>query len=279
MLYIVIPVFNRKDFTRDCLLSLQKQTNRNFEVVIVDDGSTDGTSDMIKTEFPETHVLYGDGSLWWTASVNMGIKFSLERGASSVMTLNNDVIATEDFIEKMIRWSEKYPDSLLGAMALEAKSKKPIYGGERLNWRRNKSIKLLNIIPKENQKGLHEVSYFPGRGLLIPRKVIEKIGLFAQDKFPHYFADYDYTSQAKIKGFKVYCNYDARLLTYPDESGDFQNRKKKTVKNYYNHLFGIKGGGNLINFTRFAFRNCPPFFIPNYLLNGYVRRVFGYLIK
>ena len=79
MIYVVIPVHNRKDFTRNCLLSLQKQSFQAFEVVIVDDGSTDGTAEMLREEFPELPVLKGDGNLWWTASVNMGIKYALEQ--------------------------------------------------------------------------------------------------------------------------------------------------------------------------------------------------------
>ena len=63
MIYIVIPVFNRKQFTKDCLDSLRKQTDKRFKVVVVDDGSTDGTSDMLKEEYPEVHILYGDGNL------------------------------------------------------------------------------------------------------------------------------------------------------------------------------------------------------------------------
>lgn len=279
MIFIIIPVFNRKAFTKDCLISLREQTDRNFQVVIVDDGSTDGTEEMLKSEFPEVHVLKGDGNLWWTASVNMGIEFALKNGATSIMTLNNDVIAKEDFIEKMYYWNKQKPDALLGALALDVNTNKIIYGGEVINWKTNTLTNLLKLLPPSKHSGIHKVSHYPGRGLLIPKKVIDKVGFFAQDKFPHYYADYDYTSQAAINGFEVYCNYDASLLTYPDESGDRQNRTKKSFKNYYNHLFGIKGGGNLINFTRFSLRNCPPKYLPYYLINGYLRRIFGYLVK
>jgi GT2 family glycosyltransferase len=279
MLFVVIPVFNRKNFTKDCLVSLRNQTYKEFKTIVVDDGSTDGTDEMLQNEFPEVYVVKGDGNLFWTASVNLGIRDALRNGATAVMTLNNDVIASPDFINQMVCWGKKMPKSLIGAMALDVKTKSVIYGGEILDWKTNKRTELLDIIPASNRRGLHEVTYFPGRGLLIPKEVFDTIGLFDEEKFPHYFADYDFTSQARIAGYKVYCNYDAHLYTYPDESGDVKNRKKKTFRNYYNHLFGIKGGGNLVNFTRFTFRNCPMPFIPYFLLNGYLRRIFGYLIK
>ncbi|NJO03788.1 MAG: hypothetical protein HC880_20870 [Bacteroidia bacterium] len=97
--------------------------------------------------------------------------------------------------------------------------------------------------------------------------------------FPHYYADYDFTHKAARHGFELYCNYDAKLYTYPEESGDRKNRKVKNLKNYYNHLFGIKGGGNLRNYTYYVLRNYPIWFVPHVLVKGYVRRIFGYLIK
>jgi GT2 family glycosyltransferase len=279
MLFIVIPVFNRKKFTQDCLLSLRKQSNQNFKVIVVDDGSTDGTGQMLAEDFPEVIVLTGDGNLFWTAATNLGVKYALAHGATHIMTLNNDTLATPDFIEKMYVWATQRPDALLGALALDSASHKPVYGGETINWLQNAFEPLLNKLPQEKQKGLHRVTHFPGRGLWIPSKVFETIGLFDEKKFPHYYADYDFTHTAVRAGFEIYCNYDARLLTYPAESGDQQIRKKKSFKNYYNHLFGIRGGGNLINFTRFTIKNCPPFYIPMVLVNGYIRRVFGYLVK
>jgi hypothetical protein len=92
-------------------------------------------------------------------------------------------------------------------------------------------------------------------------------------------ADYDFTHRALRHGFKIYCNYDAKLFTYPEEGGDHKIRKKKTLKNYYNHLFSIRGGANLKNFTVYTFRNCPKKDIPLSLLTGYARRVVGFWIK
>jgi GT2 family glycosyltransferase len=279
MLYIVIPVFNRKHFTLECLLSLRKQTNKNFRVIVVDDGSTDGTGQLLAQDFPEVTVLKGDGNLFWTAATNMGVQYALAHGARHVMTLNNDTLATPDFIEKMYRWAAQKPDALLGALAVDAATGKPVYGGETINWFLNSYKPVLKTLSANQQTGLHKVTHFPGRGLWIPKKVFDTIGLFDEKKFPHYYADYDFTHTASRAGFDIYCNYDARLLTYPTESGERQLRRKKSLGNYYNHLFGIRGGGNLLNFTKFTFKNCPPLYIPIVLVNGYIRRVFGYLIK
>ncbi len=279
MIYIVIPVFNRKQFTKACLESLRNQTYKDFKTIVVDDGSKDGTPAMLAEEFPEVQVVNTPGNLFWTASTNMGIKAALEAGATYVMTLNNDVLCHEHFIENMQKHAYQKPNALLGAFAIDAKNNKPCYGGAKINWQNCSMTSLLDIVPQEQRQGLHRVTHFPGRGLLIPSEVFSKIGLFDEVEFPHYYADYDFTQRADKKGYPVYCNYDAILYTYPEESGDRSNRHKKTLNNYYQHLFGIKGGGNLRNFTKYTFRHCPPHYVPSYLLQGYAKRIFGYLLK
>ncbi len=279
MIYIVIPVFNRKHFTKECLLSLQRGTNQHYKVIVVDDGSTDGTADMLREEFPQVEVLTSEGNLFWTASVNMGIRHALQAGADYVMTLNNDLEVAPNFIQNTYKWMEKKPDAVIGALEMDANTREPAFGGEVVDFKTNTVRHLLQELPKEKQVGLHKVSQLPGRGLLIPRAVFEKVGLFDQERFPHYVADYDFTHTALRNGFELYCNYDARLYTYPEESGERKNRQSKSVKNFYNHLFDIKGGGNLRDFTRFTLKNCPKPYIPYYLVNGYARRIIGYLVK
>lgn len=278
MLHVVIPVFNRQQYTRACLVSLRQQDRTDFRVIVVDDGSTDGTAEMLTDEFPEVEVVTGSGNLFWTAGVNVGIRRALALGATRVMTMNNDVLALPDFIDRMLTWADRHPTAVLGALELDAASGEPIYGGERLDWSTNTRHDLLAELPATEQHGLHPVTYLPGRGLLIPVAVIEAIGLFDEKRLPHYLADFDYTSVARRHGFPVFCNYDARLSTYPDESGQEQTRRQRSVRGYFQHLFGIRGGGNLRNFTHFTLKNCPRPYLPYYLLNGYARRLGGYFL-
>jgi len=278
MLYIVIPVFNRWRYTRECLESLRAQTTQDFRTVVVDDGSTDETATALARDYPEVLVVTGDGNLFWTAGVNMGIRHALALGADRVMTLNNDVVAAPDFVAQMLAAAAQHPTAVLGALEFDANSGEAIYGGERLDFRTNTRHDLLDEIPAGQRTGLHPVTYLPGRGLLIPRAVTDKIGLFDEKRLPHYLADFDYTSVARRAGFPVYCNYDAKLSTYPEESGQTLTRKQRSLKGYYQHLFSIRGGGNMVNFTHFALKNCPKPYLPYFLLNGYARRLVGYFL-
>ena len=278
MLYLIIPVFNRWRYTRACLDSLRAQTNPDFRVIVVDDGSTDETAAELARAYPEVTVVTGTGSLFWTAGVNRGIERALALGADRVLTLNNDVLAAPDFVAQMLAGAAKNPRAVLGALEFDADTGKVIYGGERLNFKTNTRHDLLDELPASQRTGLHPVTYLPGRGLLIPKAVIDQIGLFDEKRLPHYLADFDYTSVARRAGFPVYCNYEARLSTYPEESGQTLTRKHRSVKGYFQHLFGIRGGGNMLNFTHFALKNCPWPYLPYFLLNGYARRLVGYFL-
>lgn len=278
MLYIIIPVFNRWHYTRACLESLRLQTTQDFRTVVVDDGSTDETAAALARDFSEVEVVTGDGNLFWTAGVNVGIRRALELGADRVITLNNDVVTAPDFVAQMLTVADQHPTAVLGSLEFDADTGEAIYGGERLDFRTNTRHDLLEEIPAARRTGLHPVTYLPGRGLLIPKVVIDKIGLFDEKRLPHYLADFDYTSVARRAGFPVYCNYDARLSTYPEESGQTITRKQRSIKGYFNHLFSIRGGGNVLNFTHFALKNCPKPYLPYFLLNGYARRLVGYFL-
>lgn len=270
-IYIIIPVHNRKEFTRDCLLSLRAQTYKNFKTVIIDDGSTDGTAEMLANDFPEVHVIKGDGNLWWAAATNLGVKYALENNADYVLTLNNDTVATEDFLEKMIYWAEKTPNALLGAFAIYKDNNEPSYGGEIGSWKKVGAINLLKVVPYNERFGLKEVSHFPGRGLFIPSEVFKVIGFYDEIKFPQNAADDDFTFRASYLGYKIFCNYDAKIFVYRDKI-------KYSLKNYLQYLFGKSGKGNVIYFTKYAMRHSPKKYLLWALIKGNGARIFGYPI-
>ena len=274
-LAVVIPVHNRLAFTRNCLVRLRQQTQTGFEVIVIDDGSTDGTSEMIRAEFPEVTLLYGDGNLWWSGATNLGVKVALENGALWILTLNDDTLPGPTFVEEMLRSGESAPGAVIGALSVDAVTGRLVAGGERMNWWKMGFENLLND-PANPRAGLVSATHLPGRGLLIPAAVFHRIGLFDSQHFPHYLADYDFTYRAGRHGFPVLCCYSAVLGIYPEASGDHDNRRSKKLSSYGRHLFHMKGGGNVQAFFWFAVKNCPAQLLPSCLLAGTARRIFGY---
>lgn len=279
MIYIVTPVFNRKKFTANYLDALSKQTMQDFKIIIVDDGSTDGTSEMIESNFPDTILLRErGGDLWWTAATNIGVRHALNQGDTTyIMTLNDDTLPRENFMEIMMLSAKENPRALLGAFTLDVNSGKPIYAGHIIDWKKCAFNNLLKTEQRSEFKGLREVNVYPGRGLLIPKEVFDNIGYYDEKNFPQTVADEDFTVRASNFGYTIYCNYDAIIEEYPEESGGVQLRKNKSWKNYYNHLFGMRGVGNIKFFTIFAIKNAPRKYLLQCLVIGNARRVAGYL--
>lgn len=279
MIYIVTPVYNRKEFTQNYLSALRQQTNKNFKTVIVDDGSTDGTPDMIEKEFPEVVLLKEKGDLWWAEATNIGVRYAMKHSASYIMTLNDDTLPTPDYIENMIYQSNIKSQALLGALAINVHDDKLEYCGEILNWKTAQFENQLNRMVNEEGTSLYKVNTFPGRGLLVPVEVFEKIGFYDSKNFPQTVADLDFTARADNAGYEIYCNFDAKIKIYPDESAAVKLRKTKSLNNYYQHLFGKRGAANLKWFIIFAFKNAPKKYLLQFLFKGIARRVGGYLLE
>lgn len=254
---IVIPVHNRIDFTVGCIKSLMKQTVKGFEIVVVDDGSTDGTSETISKSFPEVTVLKGDGNLWWSGATNLAIKYALKNDFKYIICLNNDTEVMPDYIEKMIYWAEKKPTALFDSMVYDISTGEPFYGGVKMDWRRGKTELLIDKIPKEEFHGLIEVTHMNGWGLWIPAVVFDKIGLFDAKNFPQKAADNDFTLRANRAGFPLFCNCNAKLYNYTKEVTGAVYMQKFSFKNYYKHLTAIDGAANIIVLWRYIMRNCP----------------------
>ncbi|MFS4416958.1 glycosyltransferase family 2 protein [Maribacter sp. 2307ULW6-5] len=279
MIYIVIPVFNRWHFTKACIDQLRLQSHTAFKIVVVDDGSTDGTAQFLATDYPEVTVLKGNGSLWWTGGINMGIRYALQKKADYVLSLNNDTLPKKKYLEQLMAASRKKPGALIGSTGVDTTTGNINYCGEQIIWWSDAAKPLKNKIDPKSKGQLLPVSYFPGRGLLIPRKVFEAIGLFDQAAFPHYMADYDFTFRAIKAGFTIFCSVDAQLGTYPEASGANELMAKKTWKNYMEHLFGMRGAANLKYYFTYVSRHCPWYLLPISATIGTGKRLISYWVK
>jgi len=279
MIHVVIPVLNRWHFTEPCLIALQRQTCWEFKVVIVDHGSTDGTRQHIAASFPEVTLLHGDLSMWWTAATNMGVRHALAEGTDAVLTLNNDTVPSDTYIERLLDAARAAgPDALIGSTALDQRTGKVVSTGECVNWLLERA-ESPRMAANSGHDTLVSCERYPGRGLLVPARVFDTIGLYDEVAFPHYLADYDFSQRAHAAGFALYCATAATLGTYPEETSGNALVKRKSLRHYLQHLFTRRGGAQLTSFYRYAFRHCPTYALPSFLMLGTTRRLAGYWLK
>ncbi len=92
--------------TRDCLLSLRKLDYPSFEIVLVDNGSEDGSPERLAAEFPEVRLLKNATNLGFPAGNNVAIRDALERNPDYLLLLNNDTLVAPDFLSKLVAVAE-----------------------------------------------------------------------------------------------------------------------------------------------------------------------------
>lgn len=279
LLFVIIPAHNRREITRRCLESLEQQTLSGFSVVVVDDGSTDGTSEMIHENFLNVTVLQGDGNLWWTGGTNKGVEYALEQGAELIVTLNDDVIVDDDYLAKFIEVHRKYPKALVGSLNL-SKEDPPqlLYAGIiSLNSWTAKCVKRGNILTPYTGKlhGLMPTRSLPGRGTLIPRTVFERIGLFDEKCFRHYAADQDFSLRAKLAGFDLLINTDSPVYS-PYESGR-TGGDSQSFLSFLRSFVSVRSCNYLPVLIRYNYRHHPyKIYFPVFMIIDLGRRVFSF---
>lgn len=254
MISIVIPVHNRLEFTRQCLACLSVQTYRNFQIIVVDDGSTDGTDIMISQEFPEVVVLKGDGNLWWTEATNWGIRYAQKhqdkRQESFVLTLNDDTRVAPDYLQTMLDGYRKHKPCLIGSVSVDSDNPEKLEyagaafelytaGGRHLSEDYHNSYRELSA-----RTSYVESHSLPGRGTLIPMEVFDKIGLFDSKKYIHYMSDIEFSVRARKAGYRLIVNVPSVVYEFVKATG-IQVERKITLKEFIDGFTSIKSPTNL----------------------------------
>jgi len=200
---IIVITWNGIRHISDCLKSIQKSTYLNYEIIVVDNGSKDGTPELISKEFSQVKLIREKKNLGFTGGNNIGIKQS--RG-EIIFLLNDDTKIHPRLIETLVRELES--SSKIGIVGPKiyfmGEPDKIWFAGGKINWARGESSHLgRNLTDKElNNDSKKEVDFITGCALMIKKEVIDKIGLL-DNKFFAFYEDADWCQKAKKAGYKV----------------------------------------------------------------------------
>ena len=245
--WVCIAVFNRIQYTRKCLEQLRQQTYPNVRPVVVDDGSRDNTSAMIAAEHPEAVLLQGDGFLYWTAAMHLGLAHIIAHAAANdyVLLLNDDLLFTPDLIEKLLETSKRHPRSLIQAVESCVDDPDVIWqGGVRMNWwtakhkRLNHHRRLSEFPPGHFEKS----DYLTARGVLAPMEVIRAIGNY--DRSHKQYGDGEFTRRAAKNGFGLFVSYDVVVLSY-DKGKNLNEAESYSLADLKRYYFGVLSSARL----------------------------------
>jgi GT2 family glycosyltransferase len=254
MITVVIPVHNRREFTRQCLACLAIQTYRNVRIVVVDDGSTDGTDLMIETEFPDVIVLKGDGNLWWTEATNWGVRYARThrdpRKQNFVLTLNDDTRVEPDYLQTLLDAYERHQPCLVGSVSVDSDQPNKLeYAGTRFELYTGSGKNLasrygFDYRTLRKQAKFLESDSLPGRGTLIPLRVFDEIGLFDSKNYIHYMADIDFSVRARKAGYRLIVNVPSLVYEYVQSTSSLITRRADW-KEFWQGFTSFKSPTNL----------------------------------
>ncbi|SMO85751.1 Glycosyltransferase, GT2 family [Saccharicrinis carchari] len=235
-IFVVIAVFNRKAYTVQCLQQLQKQTYNNMSVVLVDDGSTDGTSAYVQKHFPEVNLVKGTGNWWWTKSMNEGCKTAINNGAELLLTLNDDTLFEPTLVQRMVELHKQNPDAAIGTLNLIKKQQEYIFfsGIKDIAWWKAKEIKYHKAFTPlpEGLSGLHPTKCLNGRGTLIPVSIYKQVGGY-NEQFVQYASDFDLALRIQKAGYRCLITYDVIVHSFVEDTGGGKSFIKQSSRTFF----------------------------------------------
>jgi GT2 family glycosyltransferase len=279
-LAIVLPVHNRLSYTRNVLSELRCSDHSEAVVIVVDDGSTDGTTEWLRDNYPDVVVLEGPGDLWWSGAANIGCRFAISQGCSMLMLFNNDnVRISRNCVSELIRCVNEFEGCASSVVIEEsggAEPKRLRNAGGSITWpSRGITLRDEGSLYEPN-RGVVECDWLPGMSLAFSADLFSELGGFDQRKFPQYRGDTDFTLRARMLGRPCIVSYACWVSNDAKQTGvHFHSRI--SPKAFVTGLFSIRSNYQLVSTIRFARRYCPPRFIPLHLTLFYMRYVYATL--
>ena len=265
--------YNRRNTTLACLRALYEQ-DVSFDVYLVDDGSSDGTSDAVRGHYPEVKILEGNGNLFWVGGMRLAFAEALKGSYDYYLWLNDDTLLKSNALSNLLKThceltKRDRPNAIIVGSTIDPVTGKPTYGGavRSKRWYSNK----FEFVEPEQQPQECETMY--GNCVLIPHSVAERVGNI-DAAFIHTLGDLDYGLRARKLGCSVWaapgyvgiCSKNSVRGSWADTSLPFYERLKK--------VFQTKGFP-LRAWTVFVKRHSGPFWYTYWLL-PYLRAAIGY---
>jgi len=201
----VVLTWNDRENLAACLDSLGRLTYGNIEIIVSDNGSTDGSLEMVRERWPAVTLIENGRNLFWSGGNNVGIEYALSTEAEWIILLNNDIEVDPHFITALVEEGRAHPEAgLLGPKIYYADTPEVLWyaGGEVNLWKgliRHRGI-------REPDRGQYdepgETDYVTGCALMMRREVPEEIGLL-DPSYIAYAEDTDFSLRARAAGWKL----------------------------------------------------------------------------
>jgi GT2 family glycosyltransferase len=202
----VVLTWNGREDTLACLHSLAQASLDTLTTIVVDNGSSDGTEEAVRRGFPSVQLIRSKQNLGFAEGNNLGLRRALQLGADYVLVLNNDTLLDPDAIPVLVAEARRRPDA--GALCPLIYYADPPdliwYAGAEYDPRRGYNPPQTGY--KERDRGqyatVREITRATGAAMLVPRAVLERVGLLDAELFLH-VEDVDWSQRMLAAGYRI----------------------------------------------------------------------------
>jgi len=246
---IVILNWNGGNDVLDCLESVFASTHKAIEVIIVDNGSIDGSSDAIRARFPYVHFIVNTQNLGFAKGSNQGMEWALDRGIRYVLLLNGDARMGANTIHELLTVVARENDKVVACPRIYLRGST---NGAKHLWFAYGTVKLwaglfqnpaFNQIDSPIWSEPRDMEYASGCCMLIPAQILPRIGMLDETFFA-YCEDIDFSLRVRKAGFRL-CYVPTALLWHGSQQPT--NRTRTATYRYLstrNNLWVVRKHGS-----------------------------------
>jgi GT2 family glycosyltransferase len=206
--YVLVLNWNNWEDTNDCLASLKSLDYDDWKLIVIDNGSTDGSVGRIRERFPEVEVLELGENCGFAKGNNAGIRVAVERGAEYVWLLNNDTTVDPNALSALVKRAETDPKiGAVGSAIYCAKEPERLqaWGGGNIDFWLGRSRHFVRPVAEGR------IQFLTGASLLLRRSVLDTLGLLDEGFFM-YWEDADYCFRLRKVGLRLAVASESKVL-------------------------------------------------------------------
>ncbi len=207
LVYIVILNWNDAPNSLACLETITRLDYPNFHVVVVDNGSNDGSDEQIRNHYPAMHFIANGRNLGFAGGVDVGLDYACQQGARYMLLVNNDTLLDPLMLSELVKAAEDHPRAGLLTPKIY------FFHDSTLIW--SAGARWVRFPPRAVMIGLRQrdapkydvmrrVDFATGCVLMINRKAIDEVGNLDPIYYPIYHEDYDYCARMNEAGWEIW---------------------------------------------------------------------------
>lgn len=267
---VLLTVHNRKAKTLECLQRLYAQLpldGYQVDVYLTDDGCTDGTPEAVRQQFPQVHIIHGDGNLFWNRGMYTAWQEAAKEDYDFYLWLNDDTLLLPNALKSLLDTSQSKLNRAIIVAANRAKNEEKVtYSGHNKNGK---------ITPNGS---LQSCDTFNGNCVLIPRYVYQKLGNLDW-KFRHAIGDLDYGYRAKRAGIEMYVSSEYLGICDNNPKLPAWARKEVPLLKRLKNLYSPLGYAEPIPFFHYERKNFGLMTAIKHFISIHIRVLFPQLWK